>query len=124
MAEEANKLHNAGVGVQIGAHGQREGLGAHWEMWMFQQAGMSSLESIRCATIDGAKYLGLDGELGSLEKGKLADLVVMDRNPLENIRNSESVSMVMLNGRLYDAKTLDEIGNRPRPHPAFWWTGR
>ncbi len=121
IGKGARQVQDAGGLVQLGAHGQMQGLGAHWELWMFQQGGMSNMEAIRCATINGAKYLGLDGELGSLEKGKLADLVVMDRNPLENIRNSDSVSLVMLNGRLYDAKTLDEIGNRPRPHPAFWW---
>jgi imidazolonepropionase-like amidohydrolase len=124
IGKGAKQILDAGGLVELGAHGQLQGLGAHWEMWMFQQGGMSNLEAIRCATIDGAKYLGLDGEIGSLEKGKLADLVVMDRNPLENIRNSDSVSMVMLNGRLYDARTLDEIGNHPRPHPPFWWTGR
>jgi imidazolonepropionase-like amidohydrolase len=88
---------------------------------MFQQGGMSPLEAIRCATINGAKYLGLDGDLGSLEKGKLADLVVLDRNPLENIRNTESIGMVMLNGRLFDAKTLNEIGNHPHQRPPLYW---
>ena len=70
---------------------------------MLQQGGMTNLEALRAATIDGARYLGLDGDLGSIEQGKLADLVVLDRNPLENIRNSESIGMVMLNGRLMDA---------------------
>jgi imidazolonepropionase-like amidohydrolase len=88
---------------------------------MLQQGGMTNLEAIRAATINGAKALGLDKELGSIEKGKLADLVVLDRNPLENIRNSDSVSLVMVNGRLYDAKTLNEVGNHPRPRGRFWW---
>ena len=113
IARGAKQILDAGGSVQLGAHGQLQGLGAHWELWMLQQGGMTNLEAIRCATINGAKYLGLDRELGSLEKGKLADLVVMDRNPLENIRNSESVSMVMLNGRLYD-RALNEIGNHPK----------
>jgi imidazolonepropionase-like amidohydrolase/Tol biopolymer transport system component len=121
ISKGAKQILDAGGLVQLGAHGQLQGLGAHWEMWMLQQGGMTPLDAIRCATINGAKYLGLDGEIGSLEKGKLADLVVMERNPLENIRNSESISMVMLNGRLYDGKTLNEVGNHPRPHPALWF---
>ena len=107
--------------VQLGAHGQLQGLGAHWELWMFAQGGMTPYEALQCATINGARYLGLDHDLGTLEKGKLADLVVLDRNPLENIRNSDSVRMVMINGRLYDAATMDEIGNRPRKRAPFYW---
>jgi imidazolonepropionase-like amidohydrolase/Tol biopolymer transport system component len=121
IARGAKQMADAGTLVMLGAHGQLQGLGAHWELWMLQQGGMTPMEALRAATIDGARYLGLDGDLGSVEKGKLADLVVMDRNPLENIRDSDSVSMVMLNGRLYDAKTLNEIGNRPKERLPFWF---
>jgi imidazolonepropionase-like amidohydrolase len=120
IARGAKQIMDAGGMVQLGAHGQLQGLGAHWELWMLQQGGMSPIEALRAATIDGARYLGLDGDLGSLEKGKLADLIVLDRNPLDNIRNSESIAMVMLNGRLYDGKTLNEIGNHPRQRLPFW----
>ena len=92
IAKGAKQILDAGGLVQLGAHGQLQGLGAHWEMWMLQQGGMTNLEAIRCATINGAKYLGFDAELGSLEPGKLADLIVLDRNPLENIRYSEGDS--------------------------------
>jgi imidazolonepropionase-like amidohydrolase/Tol biopolymer transport system component len=121
VAKGAKQVLDAGGSVQLGAHGQLQGLGAHWELWMLQQGGMTNLEAIRCATINGARALGLDEDIGSLEKGKLADLIVLDRNPLENIRHSEAIAMVMLNGRLYDAKTLNEIGNHPRPRQKFYW---
>ncbi len=121
IARGAKQIADAGGSVQLGAHGQLQGLGAHWELWMLQQGGMTPMESLRAATIAGARYLGLDGDIGSLEKGKLADLIVLDRNPLENIRNSESIGMVMMNGRLYDGKTLAEVGATKRPAPRFWW---
>jgi hypothetical protein len=121
VAEEAAKLHRAGVGVQIGAHGQREGLGAHWEIWSMVLGGMTPHEALRCASLGGAHYLGYDREIGSLEPGKLADLVVMDRDPLADIRNSESISKVMLNGRLYDAASMNEIAPRSKPRGTFWW---
>src|SRR5262249_43792179 len=121
VAQEAARLHAAGVGVQVGAHGQREGLGAHWEIWSMVLGGMSPHEALRCASLGGAKYMGYDAELGSLEPGKLADLVVMDKDPLADIRNSESVSRVMQNGRLYDAATMNEIAPRKRARGSLWW---
>ena len=121
IAKGAKQVLDAGGSVQLGAHGQLQGLGAHWELWMLQQGGLSPMECLRAATADGARYLGLDAELGTIEKGKLADLLVLDRNPLDDIRNSESLAFVMLNGRLYDAKTLDEIGDTPRTRRPFWF---
>ena len=100
ISQGAKQIADAGGSVQLGAHGQLQGLGAHWELWMLQQGGMTPMESLRAATIGGARYLGLDGDIGSLEKGKLADLIVLDRNPLENVRHTESIGMVMLNGRV------------------------
>jgi imidazolonepropionase-like amidohydrolase len=120
-ARAAAELLDAGVSVQLGAHGQREGLGAHWELWMFVQGGMSPLEALRAGTAAGAWYLALDADLGSLAPGKLADLIVLDEDPSRDIRSSTSVRYTMVNGRLYDARTMDEVGNHPRPRGPFWW---
>ena len=88
---------------------------------MLQQGGMTNLQALRCATINGAKSLGMEAEIGSLKVGKLADLIVLDKNPLENIQNTEFVKSVMINGRLYDAETLNEIGNYDRKRGKFWF---
>ncbi len=120
-SKAVKKVLDAGGKVQLGAHGQLQGLGAHWELWMLQQGGMTNMEAIRCATLNGAQYLGLDTDLGSLEPGKLADLIVTDKNPLDNIRNSESIRYVMKNGRLYDGETMDEIGTTMKKRGKFYW---
>jgi imidazolonepropionase-like amidohydrolase len=117
----AKKLNDAGVSVQLGAHGQREGLGAHWELWMFVQGGMTPLQAIRAATLNGAHYIGMDKDVGSLEPGKLADLLVLDSNPLDNIRNSESIRYTIANGRVFDAMTMNEIGNHPHTRQPFYF---
>ena len=120
-ARIVKRLSDAGVSIQLGAHGQREGLGAHWEIWMFVQGGMTPLQALRAATLNGAHYLGLDKDIGSLEPGKLADLIVLDANPLENIRNTESVRTTIVNGRVFDAATMNEVGNHPRARQPFWF---
>ena len=109
VAEFAKELRDLGVTVQIGAHGQREGLAAHWEMWMMEQGGFTPWEALRAGTIDGARYVGLDGDIGSIEPGKLADLVVIDGNPLEDLRVSEQVTYSMVNGRLFETATMNQI---------------
>lgn len=120
-AAQALKLFKRGVNVSIGAHGQEEGLAAHWELWSFVRGGFTPLEALRVGTIMPARKLGMEKDVGSLEVGKLADLVVLNANPLENIRNSDKIASVMLNGRLYDALTMNEIvtGNRIRA-PYYW----
>ncbi len=120
-AATAKLLADRGVLVSIGAHGQREGLGSHWEIWSFVQGGMSPIEALQAATIVPANALGYANDLGSLEPGKLADLVVIDADILEDIFRSDHVSMVMLNGRLYDAATLNETVTGDRVTQPFYW---
>ena len=88
---------------------------------MFHQGGMTPHEALRSATINGAKLLGMEGDIGSLEVGKLADLVVLNGNPLEDIYQTEHVNMVMVNGRLYDGETMNQIGNHPQTRKPFYW---
>jgi imidazolonepropionase-like amidohydrolase len=121
VAAQAKRLADAGVPVTIGAHGQREGLASHWEIWGFAQGGMSPVEALATATISSATKLGMEDDIGSLEAGKLADLVILDANPLEDIFQTDKVDQVMLNGRLYDAATLNETVTGDHENSAFYW---
>jgi hypothetical protein len=120
-AAVAKQLSDAGVGVNLGAHGQREGLAAHWELWMFVQGGMTPHEALRAGTLNGARYVGLDRDIGSLEIGKLADIAIILGDPLTDIRVSETVAYTVINGRIFDAATMAELGNHPRPPARLWW---
>ncbi|MCX2449961.1 amidohydrolase family protein [Pedobacter sp. PLR] len=125
VAKATKQIADAGAKVNLGAHGQIQGLGAHWELWMLVQGGMSPLQAIRSGTLNGAAYLGMDKEIGSLEPGKLADLVIMDANPLNDIRNSEKIKYVMINGRIFDSLSMNEIGTREKLRGKFWFeTGK
>lgn len=120
-AKGAKRIADKGGKVQLGAHGQVHGLGAHWELWMIGQGGFTNLEALRAGTLWGAEYIGMGKDIGSLEVGKLADLVILDANPLDDLRNTEKISYTMMNGRLFDASTMDEIGNHQRKCEPFFW---
>ncbi|MEO6490085.1 MAG: amidohydrolase family protein, partial [Ferruginibacter sp.] len=121
VSRSVNKLNAAGVKVNMGAHGQLQGLGAHWEIWMMQQGGMSNMDALKTATINSAQSLGLDDWIGSLKTGKLADLIILEKNPLEKITNTESIQYTMVNGRLYNADQMNEEGNYNKPRGKFFW---
>jgi imidazolonepropionase-like amidohydrolase/Tol biopolymer transport system component len=120
-SKSLKNLVDRGVKVCVGGHGQLQGLGVHWEMWMLGQGGMTNYEVLRAATIHGAEYIGIGDDLGSLEVGKLADLVVLNNNPLDYIQNTQSVKYTMINGKLYDVSTMNEIGNTDKPRTKFYW---
>ena len=117
----SKQLMEAGVMVSIGGHGQREGLASHWEMWSFARGGMSPVQALRTATTEPARHLGFDKDIGSLEKGKLADLVILSDNPLEDIRNTDKVEHVMLGGRLYESETMNEVHTGDTKRLPYWW---
>jgi len=117
LAKVATDILHRGGNVELGAHGQMQGLGAHWELWMLQQGGMTNHEALRCATWMGARSVGMDGELGSIRPGLLADIIVIDGDPLTDIRQSENVQYTMVNGRLYDALTLEQLEPQRKPLP-------
>jgi imidazolonepropionase-like amidohydrolase/Tol biopolymer transport system component len=120
-AREAHKLAKAGVPVAIGAHGQEAGIAAHWELWSFVRGGMTPVEALAAGTIESARSLGYDKDVGSIETGKLADLVILDADPSADIRNSDKVLKVMIGGRLYDAATLDEEVTGTRKRLPYYW---
>ena len=120
-AVTALMLADRGVLMAIGAHGQQEGLAAHWEMWSLGRGGATPIQALRAATIDPAIHLGFDADLGSIETGKLADLVILDGDILADIENSDEIDMIMLNGRLYDAETMNETVTGDRVRGAYFW---
>jgi len=123
IAASAGSILRGGGNVGMGCHGEMDGIGCHWELWGFAAGGLTPLEVIRVGTIDGARALGMDTDIGSIEPGKYADLIVLDANPLEDIHNTNTIHYVMKNGRLYEGETLNEVWPRQKSLPAMWWWG-
>ncbi|MBZ5541124.1 MAG: amidohydrolase family protein [Acidobacteriia bacterium] len=122
LAAQVTKLARAGGLIGVGSHGQLQGLGYHWEMWMLASGGMTPLEVLRCATLNGAQIIGRPQDLGSIEPGKLADLVILDKNPLEDIHNTNTIHWVMKNGELFEGDTLDQVWpEQKKLEPLYFW---
>ena len=114
MGKTMKKLYDRGITMQMGAHGNMMGLGAHWEMELFTHGSFSNYDAIEIATINGFKHHGLDHILGSIEPGKLADMVIMTKNPLENIRNTRSIEYVVKNGVIYSGRDASRVYPNPK----------
>ena len=124
VSDQVADLIHAGGRAGVGSHGQFQGLGYHWELWNIASGNkITPHEALKIATIMGAEDIGRAKDVGSIEAGKLADILVLDANPLENIRNSNTLRYVMKNGRLYDANTLDELWPRQKKATFYWQQG-
>src|SRR5579862_522783 len=120
LAAQVTKLERAGGLVGVGSHGQLQGLGYHWEMWMLG-SGMTPMEVLKCATVNGSHIVGRPDEIGTLEPGKLADLVIFDKSPLDDIHNSNSIHWVMKNGELFEGDTLNQVWPEQRKLEPLWF---
>ncbi len=121
LAAQDAKIIKAGGKVLIGSHGEFQGLGYHWEMWALASGGMGNMEVLRSATIHGAEAIGLAQDLGSIEAGKLADLIVLNKNPLDDIHNTNTIRYVMKDGELFEGDTLNQIWPVEKPLAPMWW---
>ncbi len=120
-SQSCKKLVDSGVKVCVGGHGQLQGLGVLWEMWNLSQGGMTNMQVLRAATLHGAEYIGMGNHLGSIETGKLADIIILEEDPLEDIQNMNSVTYTIVNGRMYETATMNETGNYDQPRGKFFW---
>ncbi len=121
IADSAIDIQRAGGKVGVGSHGQFQGLAYHWEMWMLGSGKATPMETLKAATIDGAHIIGHEQEVGSIEPGKFADLVVLNSDPRADLKNTADIHRVMVNGRLYNDDTLDEEWPRQKALPSLWF---
>ncbi|MEE8244720.1 MAG: amidohydrolase family protein, partial [Pseudomonadales bacterium] len=121
VAEQAAKIIRAGGRVGVGAHGQLQGLGYHWELWAIASGGLTPMEALTAATRHGAEIIGVGQDIGTIEPGKLADLVVLNSDPLQDLRNTVDLQLVVKGGQVYEAATLDQVWPNQQPLPDQWW---
>jgi len=122
LAAQMTKLLREGGLVGVGGHGEQQGIGFHWEMWMLSSGGMTPMEVLRCATLNGSRIVGRPQDLGSIEAGKLADLVIFDKNPLDDIHNTNTIHWVMKNGELFEGDTLNQVWpEQKKLEPLWFW---
>lgn len=104
-----NDIVDSGGKISVGGHGNPlPGIGTHWEIW-FLTNGISKYKALEAATINGANKLDLQEEIGSIENRKLADMVVLNSNPLEDIFNTTDIFYTIQNGSIYDATTMNQV---------------
>jgi imidazolonepropionase-like amidohydrolase len=107
-------MHRAGVPFMAGTDAApgvyiMPGFSLHDELANFVEAGFTPMESLETATSNPAKFLGIEASFGSVEPGKIADLVLLSANPLQDIRNTQKINAVVAGGRLFDRVALDQI---------------
>jgi len=121
FAAQAAKILRAGGYIGIGSRGEFQGLAYHWEMWNLASGGATPMEVLRTATINSAHIIGVAQDVGSIEPGKLADLVILQKNPLDDIHNTNTIKWVMKNGEIFEGDTLNEVWPAEKKLAPFWW---
>ena len=121
VAAGAAKVIRAGGRVGVGAHGQLQGLGYHWELWALASGGLNNLEALTAATRHGAEIIGVAEDIGTVQVGKLADLVVLNSDPMQDLRNSADLALVVKGGEVFEADTLNKLWPERKPLPPQWW---
>jgi imidazolonepropionase-like amidohydrolase len=112
-------MHRAGVRILTGTdaplRNSPPGFGLHEEMQLLVQGGLTPFEALRAATYEPARYLRMLDSAGTIESGKVADLILLDANPLRDIRNTRRIAAVVSNGRLIDSRERQRLLRSANP---------